>query len=401
MNLFRITPAVALILALSPGALEAARPAGDVVVLRTPDGGTAPQVAVGADGGVHLVYFKPARGDRGDRGDLFYVRSSDGGVTFSRPLRVNSQPGSAMAVRHARVAVGRGGRVHVAWNGAPGAQPRAPLNPAQPADSPHNGTPLLYARMSDDGTAFLPQRTVMRKTYALAGGGTIAADADGNVYVVWHAMADGLPQNEQGRRVFLARSADDGKTFAPEAMASRDPTGACGCCAVAAYAADGGRFYVLFRGAETALQRDMYLLASADAGSTFRVSKVDGWRTSTCPMSTAAFAPSPAGVLAGWEAEGRVSFGAVGRDGGVAGEPQAAPGDGKVQKHPVISTNDRAETLRAWTEGMAWKRGGAAAWQLYDAAGNPAGEPGRADGVPADGAAAVFPRRDGSFVVMY
>lgn len=400
-RIFPLTAAMVVTLSLCPAGVMAAPAPTRVAVLRTPDGGSAPQVAVDADGAVHLVYFKPTRGDRGD---LFYVRSADGGATFAEPLRVNNQPGSAMAVRHARVAVGRGGRVHVVWNGAPGAEPRAPLNPAQPADSPHNGTPLLYARMNDDGTAFLGQRLLMRKTYALDGGGTVAADGDGNVYAVWHAMADGLPQNEQGRRVFVARSADDGKSFAVEAPASQEPTGACGCCAVAAYAPRGGRLYVLFRGAESALQRDMYLLSSADAGKTFSLSKVDGWRTSTCPMSTAAFAPAPSGdadVVAGWETEGRVFFCALAPGGDGIGQSLPPSGGGKGQKHPVIATSDRGESLRAWTEGMAWKRGGAVAWQLYDATGNAIGGPGRADGVPADGAVAVFPRRDGSFVVMY
>src|SRR2546425_1185242 len=90
---------------------------GKVTLLRTPDKGIQPQVAVDDKGIVHLIYFSGQDG----AGDIFYVRSEDGGGKFSRPLRVNSQPGSAIAtgnIRGAHLAVGKKGRVHVAWMGS-------------------------------------------------------------------------------------------------------------------------------------------------------------------------------------------------------------------------------------------------------------------------------------------
>src|SRR5207253_666330 len=74
---------------------------------------------------------------------------------------------------------------------------------------------------------------------------------------------------------------------------------------------ENGALYVLYRAAETAIQRDIYLLVSTDHGKTFKGSKVDPWRTSMCPMSSMALGPAPGGVLAGWETEGRVRFGKV------------------------------------------------------------------------------------------
>ena len=83
-----------------------------------------------AKGTLHLIYFKASKGDRGD---IYYVRSTDGGATFSDPIRVNSESNSAIAARPPRLAVGRGSRAHVVWNGsntaAPGpAPPGRPLN---------------------------------------------------------------------------------------------------------------------------------------------------------------------------------------------------------------------------------------------------------------------------------
>src|SRR5690242_11098168 len=133
---------------------------------RVPGGGLQPQVAIDGQGTLHLIYYA---GDP-QQGDLFYLKSTDGGTTFSRAIRVNSQPGSAIAVgtiRGAQLAVGKDRRVHVAWNGSSDATPAGPLNP----DSGKLGMPMLYARLNDAGIAFEAQRNLMRNSFGLDGGG--------------------------------------------------------------------------------------------------------------------------------------------------------------------------------------------------------------------------------------
>lgn len=107
----------------------------NVNTIRVPDGGIQPQITTGPDGLVHLIYYK---GDAG-HGDLFYVRSRDEGATFSSPIRVNSQEGSSIAagtIRGGQIAVGRKGRVHVAWNGSNSLSPQDQSipTPASPAN---------------------------------------------------------------------------------------------------------------------------------------------------------------------------------------------------------------------------------------------------------------------------
>src|SRR5258706_12435782 len=83
-------------------------------LLRVPESGLQPQVAMDERGILHLVYYA---GDA-HAGDLFYVRSSDFGAKFSPALRVNSQPGSAVpsaTIRAAQLALGKNGPLHVAW----------------------------------------------------------------------------------------------------------------------------------------------------------------------------------------------------------------------------------------------------------------------------------------------
>ncbi len=188
----------------------------DVKVLATPDGGIQPQATIDDRGAIHLVYFK---GDPAG-GDLFYCRLEPGAEPFSTPVRVNSQPGAAIAIgtiRGGQIAIGRGGRIHVAWNGSNGARPR---NPA-------GSNPMLYTRSILDpggkGTTFEPQRNLMQQTSALDGGGTIAADRAGNVYVAWHGRTEDAGPGEAGRRMWVVRSKDDGATFSAEEPALDAP----------------------------------------------------------------------------------------------------------------------------------------------------------------------------------
>jgi len=112
-----------------------------VTLVRVPHDGIQPEVAVDARGVLHLLYFA----GEPHAGNLFYVRSTDFGATFSNPVRVNSESGSAIAtgtIRGGQLAVGRDGTVHVAWNGSDTATPRGILNPAMGRP----GAPFLYTR---------------------------------------------------------------------------------------------------------------------------------------------------------------------------------------------------------------------------------------------------------------
>lgn len=359
-----------------------------VSLVRVPNGGIQPQV-VEQDGVVHLIYFS----GQPEKGDIYYVRSVDFGRTFSQPIRVNHTAGSAIAIgniRGAQLAVGRRGRVHVAWNGSSAAEPRGPAGQ----------TPMLYARLNDQHTAFEPERNLIREAYGLDGGGSLAADSKGDVYVFWHAPLVGQ-KGESNRRVWMAKSVDDGRTFAHETLVFDAPTGACGCCGMRAYADSANNLYVLFRSATDVVNRDIWLLTSTDQGRSFQGSDVSKWKIGACVMSSASLAPAPGGVLAAWETEKQTYFARIasGKDSISSAIP--APGAPVNRKYPVAIANGRGETLFVWTEGTAWKRGGAAEWQLYDQDGRPESARGSADGVPAWSLVAAFARPDGSFAIVY
>lgn len=361
-------------------------PAPLVRVVRLPAGSIQPQAAVDARGDAHVVYFSGEAAN----GDLFYSRLTEG--MLSSPVRVNSRPGSAIAtgtVRGARIAAGRNGRVHVAWNGS---------GRSVPAGTP---APMLYARLADDGKVFEPERNLIQFATGLDGGGAIAADARGRVMVAWHA---GGPESrdEGDRRVWLAASTDDGRTFARERAISSPDTGACGCCGMAGLIDADGNAFFLYRSAREIVNRDSYLLASRDSGRVFESLRLHPWNIGACPMSMYDLAPAGDGaVLAAWETAGQVYFARIAANGRTAPSPVSPPGEAGGRRHPSIAINGRGEILLAWSEGTGWQRGGSVAWQMFDASGAPSGPIGRATGLPVWGLSAVFARPDGGFTVVY
>lgn len=368
-----------------------------VTSLHTPDDGIQPQAAVDAKGVVHLIYFK---GDP-KGGDIFYVRCQADHDQFSKPITVNTQPHTAMAIgtiRGAQLAVGKNNRVHVVWDGMGDGASTWQGSAALSSDAPSAPVPLFYTRLNDDGTAFEPERNVITYAYGLDGGSSVAADPDGNVYVTWHAPQPGNTNGEAGRAVFIARSTDEGKTFHREAPAISKATGACGCCGMRAFADSHGDVLALYRAAYQMTNRDETLLISRDRGATFDIAYTHHWNVATCPMSSAFISESSDQILAAAETHGRIFF------------VQLDPQTGKVSppvspetqaKHPVAIANARAEILLVWAEGTGWNKGGSVAWQLYDRQGKPLSAKGRADGLPVWSLPTAFVNSDDTFTVVY
>lgn len=369
----------------------AAAESGRVTTLRTPDGGIQPQAAVDPAGTVHLVFYKGAPVG----GDVYYARQRTGEESFSKPMRVNSQARSAISmgtIRGAQLAVGKNGRVHVVWNGGQGA--------TQPMVDGKKVTPLLYTRLLDDGTGFEPERNLITYAAGLDGGSSVAADPRGNVYVTWHAHPPGNTNFEAGRAVFVARSADDGRTFSREERATTADTGACACCGMRAFADSSGAVYVMYRAAQENLNRDEILLTAGQPGAPFQMTRLHRWKIPTCPMSSVSLTEGKEATLAAWETAGQVYYASVNSKSLQVSKPIAPLGGGN-RKHPVAIANAKGETLFVWTEGTGWERGGAVAWQIFDGEGKATREKGRADGVPVWSLATAFAKPDGNFVIVY
>jgi hypothetical protein len=377
-----ITAAICLIAANSLGA--------QVSLVRLPDNGIEPQCAVDASGELHVIYLT------GDpmSADIFYVRSRDGGTTFSKPMRVNTNPNSAIAtgaVRGPHIALGREGRVHVAWMGSSKAMPRGP----------GSTTPMLYTRLNDNGDAFEPQRNLIQSKPGLDGGGSIATDQSGHVYVAWHAPASKESESEGDRRVWIVRSDDDGKTFSSETCAFDQPLGACACCALRLFVSTDDNVYALFRSAYEQTNRNIYLLESSDHAKTFRGAEISPLKIGICVMSTSSMAQRGDNVFAAWETHGKVFWSRVDPAGpGIVKTISAGDGDG--QKYPSLAIARNGDVLLAWSEGAAWEKPGKLVWRIFDSNGNPKAEPVQTNQqLPVWSFPAAFVRADGEFGILY
>jgi hypothetical protein len=301
-------------------------------------------------------------------------------------VRVNSIAESALAtgsIRGAQLALGRDGRVHVAWHGS------------RPLTSGTSDPPMWYARSTPDGLRFEPQRAVSGPATGLDGG-TVAADRSGHVVVAWHATGDG--PGEGGRTVYLARSSDDGATFAPEAPATSAPVGACGCCGMRALFDHSGTLHVLYRAATGGTHRDTTWLRIDGAIARPPV-RVHPWQLEACPMTTYALADTPEGLAAAWETAGQIYSATLIASTGAVSQLSAMPGTGS-RKHPSVAVNAAGDRLVAWTEGTAWKRGGTMAWRLSDRRGARLAEAPNAGPVPVWGLVSAVAMPDGSFVII-
>jgi hypothetical protein len=380
-----LLPAVFLVFA---GTIQAGEK--QVSVVKTPGHGIQPQAVIDAKGTlVHLLYFQ----GEAKAGNLIYVRREAG--KFSHPLRVNSQEGSAIGIgtiRGGHFALGRNGRVHVAWNGSNQAEPKNPIS----------GTPMMYARLNDAGTEFEPQRNLMTQTSILDGGGSLAADDKGNVYVAWHALGKGSAKGEDNRKMWVSVSRDDGKTFAPEVSVWDESTGACGCCGIRGFADHNGNAFFLYRGAHEKINRGMYVVRSADQGKSFAGVRLDNWKIDHCPMSSEAFAEGPTGVYAAWDTAGKIFFTRIQPSKLTIDTPKAAPGQGDSCKHPALAVNKTGDLIVVWTEGTGWNRGGTLAWQVYDKSGTATSEAGRRPGaIPVWSLPTVVAEPDGRFTIFH
>ncbi len=356
----------------------------DISWIRLPEGAMQPELVRDRTGHLQAVWLSgPAGASDVQVADL----GTEGRLT-TPPLRVNSQPGSAIAmgtIRGARMAVGSDGTLHLLWNGSGTATPRSAKS-----------SPLLYSRKPPGAAGFEPQRNLMGSTVDLDGGGDLVVDGRGTLHVFWHAGDGKSPTREDRRRVYESVSRDGGVTFEPEhPVDPGDGTGVCGCCGIRAAVDAGGNAFVLYRGARELVHRGTQLLESASEGSGFQRRLLQEWTSGACPMSLPALNPGGTGIRFAWETGGEI-WSQGRRD---DAPTLRVPGPGA--RHPSLASNALGESLLVWTEGTGWNRGGSLGWRIFDAQGKPTAAGGTRPDVPVWSFPAVATRSDGTFVIAY
>ena len=301
-----------------------------------PNGGLVPDAEVDREGIIHVAYVA------GD--DVFYVKSTDDGKTFSTPLRVNSDPGSshpANMYRGPDLAVGGNGQVHVIW-----------YNNADQRKLPKDQWGVMYSHLNTDKTAFVPARNLNHKP---SDNFSLAAGNGGEVAVFW--MAGGL---------FLNNSRDGGDTFsAPLAIANADT---CECCASRAFFSADGALHCAYRD-KAADQRDMFLLTRLQNQTAFQKEKISvaPWEIKGCPMTGTFLSGAKNGLVTAWETKGQVYYARCDASGRKT-SPREIAVPTRGGKWPVALAAPDGSVL------VSWKKSTTLEWQVFGANDQPAGE---------------------------
>jgi hypothetical protein len=333
-----------------------------VAVIRVPTAGQVLKAQLDANNTIHLL-IDSSNGPQ-------YVKSTDGGINFTTALAVVNPelPRPGLKFSGADLAIGKDGRVHVAMS-----------NNAWKLKLPQEEWSLHYATLAPGAQAFSTPRNLNRKP---SEGFSLAADERGNVTACFLS-----------NKLYAMASQDNGESFSPSAEIN-PAWNPCDCCTTtAAYGADG-RLAILYR-EETSNERDMFVVLLDQSGarkpSRQRVSSTL-WNVAACPMTYFAISQANTGYVIAWPTKGAVYFARLDKDGAVM-----PPGEIRTPGTSGMRTGVLALSASDGTTLIAWKNKDELGWQLYDAKGQPQGEPGSAPS-PGGGAAGVV-LRDGRFLV--
>jgi hypothetical protein len=339
----RLTLPLLLALAAMPALADAP------VVVRTPHGGRVPEVVFDSRGVWHLTY--------GLEGDGYYAASRDGGKTFAEAVKLNRRAGTVTVggERGPKLALGKDGSIHAVWLG-----------------HYQKGGGVWYARSTDGGRTFEPERNI-QDAQAGSDSPTVIADSE-NVLIFWLDARTGKDENSPtAHPILMARSTDDGATFAKNEIVKHDHPGlACACCRLEARLGAGGHVYLAFRSGYQSI-RDFYLLRGRKGENNFKSVRVsaDNWKLDGCPMSGAAFGVSRDGrVLISWMSQGKVYWSSSDK-GATNFAPRAAvPAGEGAANFPIALADGGGGVL------VVWKQGTQLNWARYRAGGEFTGERG-------------------------
>ncbi len=146
-----------------------------------------PKMAVGPEGTVYVAYQADASTEEDADSEVFLRRSTNAGVSWSEPVRINDDPpGQDVAQSIPQVAVAPDGRVDLVWHDGRHAYP----GPAESND-------IYYASSPDQGASISPNQRMTDRTINLDVGldarvGTtsfyhpaLAPRGDGSTMVAW------------------------------------------------------------------------------------------------------------------------------------------------------------------------------------------------------------------------
>lgn len=244
-----------------------------------------PQLAIDADGVIHLVF--------GVGDSVQYVRSADGGKSFSKPVTLATVRVLALGMRRGPRIATWGDSVFISVIGGKQGKGR-------------DGDVLLF-RSTDKGQRWGEPIIVNDQAdSAREGLHAMAAGAKGRLTCVW------LDLRNKSTEVFASTSTDDGESWSKNTVVYHSPNGSvCECCHPSVIYAPDGALHVMWRNS-LAGKRDMYHAVSEDGGVTYQPAQKLGngsWSIDHCPMDGGSIAVLKDGSMTSvWRRDKTVFF---------------------------------------------------------------------------------------------
>jgi hypothetical protein len=151
----------------------------------SPETSPHPVLVIDSNNVIHLAWADTSSGIW----DVYYTRSTDGGVTFNEPIQVNAEATGA-ACGHPTLAIGPDGSVHVAWE-----------------EMRDRDWDIYYARLEGGETFSPPLLVSAGATGTDQSRPIIAVGHDGTVHLAWQDSRAG------DWDIYYARSTDGGDAF--------------------------------------------------------------------------------------------------------------------------------------------------------------------------------------------
>jgi hypothetical protein len=353
-----------------------------VQVVKAPVGCFVPDVMIDRKGILHMVYALNQ--------NAYYVRSNDCGGKWTRPIQVNSA-GSVefkMGERGPKLAVGKDGMIHVVWIDC---------------WAPDVKTFVRYARSQNQGESFERMKTL--SSTSGNDGVTMTADGAGHVAAFWHVANPPQAEVPQGTWLHMARSTDNGNTFAhDERVQIANHSGlACSMCMMRARTGADGALYLAFRSAEKSI-RDFYVLKSASGENRFTAIRVndDNWLFNECPMCGPELTVGPeGGLLCAFMSRHKVYWSVS--DVRVASFQRhvATPSNENDEIYPTAVVNRHGDVLFVWQVGpMSTTATATVHWACYKPDGEFSGRQGVLGTTTSGTKATAFAGDDGTFYIV-
>ncbi len=207
-------------------------------------GSSNPDIAVDASGNLHVVWCDSSPGNW----EIFYKRSTDGGATWSTVRRISWNSGPSVGPV---IAVDSAANLHVVWYD----------------ESLSSGFPEIFYKKSTDGGATWSASKRLTWTSGPSYDPDIAVDSAGNPHVVWYDYTPGAPE------IYFKRSVDGGATWST----MKRLTWTSGGSNSPAITVDGpGKLHVVWED-YTPGNYDIYYKSSKDGGLTWTPNKILSW----------------------------------------------------------------------------------------------------------------------------